>query len=65
MIFYYPMVSMPYKLEIAQKKVALKIDIPVAHHLDFTFTTMPGKTFTVTTVSHYGNSFPLLKTLHP
>ena len=52
--------SLPSQPEIPEIKAALKIDIPVGHHLDFTFTTMPGQTF-ILTVSSTGNSFPLLK----
>jgi prepilin-type N-terminal cleavage/methylation domain-containing protein len=40
--------SLPSKPEIAQIKAALKINIPVCRHLDFTFITMPGQTCMVT-----------------
>jgi prepilin-type N-terminal cleavage/methylation domain-containing protein len=50
----------PFKAEIAQVKDALKIPIPVGHHLDFTITTLPGQTCMVT-ISSAGNSFALFK----
>ena len=52
--------DLPSKPEIAQIKDALKIAIPVGHHLDYTITTLPGQTCMVTICS-VGNSFPLFK----
>ena len=52
--------DLPSKAEITQIKAALKITVPVGHHLDYTITSMPGPACMVT-ISSLRNSFALFK----